>query len=88
VEHRDDREALALVEIHQQLHDLHLVAQIEVHGGLVEDEQLSLLGEGHRDEHQLPLAQGQLARIPAAQVADSRALHGGVHGRDIREPRA
>ena len=56
VEHGEDRRPVALVEVDEELHDLDLVADVEVRGRLVEDEDRRRLGEGQGDEHELPLA--------------------------------
>ena len=74
VEHRDDRRAVAGVQVGEEVHDLDLVAQVEVDGGLVEDEDRRLLGHGHREQHQLPLAERELAGVAAEQVPDTDAI--------------
>ena len=56
VEDRNDGRAVAPVQVGQELHDLDLVAKVEVDSRLVEDEDRRLLGHGHREEHELPLA--------------------------------
>ena len=43
----EDGHAVAHSEIPQQLHDLDLVAQVEVDGRLVEEQQPRLLGDRH-----------------------------------------
>ena len=48
VEDGDDRRPVALVEVDEELHDLDLVADVEVGGRLVEDEDRGGLGEGQR----------------------------------------
>ena len=88
MEDRDDRRPVALVEVDQQLHRLDLVAQVEVDGRLVEDEDRRGLGDGHRDEHQLPLAERQLACVAAEQVADPDALDRGGDGGPVGRARA
>ena len=70
VEDRQDRRPVARVEIGQELHDRHLVAQVEVDGRLVEDEERRRLGDRERDEHQLALAEGELTGVAAAQAVD------------------
>jgi len=56
VEHREDRRSLPGIQVSQQLHDLDLVAQIEVHRRLVEDEDVGVLGHRHGEQYELPLA--------------------------------
>ena len=87
VEDRDDRRAVALVEVDEQLHDLDLVADVEVGGRLVEDEDRRRLGEGDGDEHELALAQRQASRVAVGKVADADPLDRGVDRRP-RRPRA
>jgi len=76
VENGHDRRAIPGVEVADELHDLDLVAEVEVDGRLVEDEDRSGLGDGHRQEHKLPLAEGQLARIAAEQVPNPHPVDG------------
>ena len=66
----DDRPAVALVEIDQQLHHLDLVADVEVGGRLVEDQDRRGLGERDRDEHELALTHRQAPGIAVGEVAD------------------
>ena len=40
-----------------------LVAEVEVDGRLVEDDEAAALGQRERDEHELSLAHRQLARV-------------------------
>src|SRR6188768_2766836 len=76
VEHRDDGRPVTFVEIDEEVHRLDLVTEIEVDRGLVEDEDRSRLRHRERDEYELTLAQRQLARIPAEEVADADPLDG------------
>ena len=66
VEDRDDRRPVALVELDEQLHHVDLVADVEVGGRLVEDEDRRRLGDGDGDEDQLPLAHRQLPDVARA----------------------
>ena len=70
VEDRDDRRPVAVVEIDQELHRLDLVAEVQVHGRLVEEEDRRLLRDGERDQDELTLAERQLARVTAEEMAD------------------
>ena len=58
------------VEVAHELEDLVLVADVEVVGGLVEQEVAGLLREGAGDQHALLLAAGQRRR---RRVCESRA---------------
>ncbi len=68
----------------QQRQDLHLVAQVEVHGRLVEDDEAPALGHGHGHQHELALAQRELADVTVAQLLDADAADGRVHRLAIR----
>ena len=74
VEHREDRRAVAHVEIDEQLHRPDLVAEVEVDRRLVEDEDRRGLGDGEREQDELPLAERQLARVAPEEVPDADAL--------------
>ena len=80
VEDGDDRRPVALVEVDEQLHDLDLVADVEVRGRLVEDEDRGRLGEGDRDEHELPLAHRQASRVAVGKVTDADPLDRRIDG--------
>ena len=75
VEDRDDGRPVALVEVHEQLHDVDLVADVEVRGRLVEDQDRRRLGDRHGDEHELALAHRQLADVAMTEVGDADPLH-------------
>ena len=74
VEHRQDRRPVPFIEIHQELHHLDLVAEVEVDRGLVEGEDRRSLGDRHGEEDELALAEAQLPRVPAEEVPDADAL--------------
>ena len=84
VEHRHDRRPVAAVEVGQQFHDLDLVADVEVGGGFVEDEDRCGLRHGHGDEDELSLAHGQLAHVPSGEVRRSDSLHRAGDRRAVR----
>ena len=75
---RDDEDAQAFVPVQtpQQRHTLRLIAEVEVGGGLVEDEKPRLLGEGPRENDALALASGE-----ALEGLGGESLHPGEgHG--------
>ena len=74
MEDRQDRRPVALVEVDEELHDLHLVPQVEVDRRLVEQEDRRRLGDGHRQQDELPFAQRQLPGIAPQEVADASSL--------------
>ena len=60
--------------------DRDLVAEVQVDRRLVEDEQRCGLGDGERDEDELPLAEAQLAGVPAPEAVDADPLDRRVDG--------
>ena len=65
-----NRHAKLALEGAQEIEDLRLDGDVERGGGLVGDEQGGIAGEGHRDDHALPHAAGELMRV--FQGADFR----------------
>jgi hypothetical protein len=57
-----------------------LVPQVQVGGGLVEQEERGVLSEGERDPGALALAPGQLVHDPLPQRRQFGAVDGGVDG--------
>ena len=49
-----------------------------MHGRLVQEEQAGVLGDGHREHGQLPLAERQFAHVTPPQFANPHALDRGV----------
>src|SRR5215218_6953108 len=81
VQDHEDRASVAGVELGDQLQDGELVGEVEIGGGLVEQQQVGLLGERHRDPCALALPAGQLVDEPPGEVAGGggfeRAREGG-----------
>ena len=81
VEHHHDGAAALGDEAVEQLEHVDLVREVEEGGRLVEQQQLGLLGERHRDPRALALAAGELveraasrsSRVPVAASAASTA---------------
>jgi hypothetical protein len=71
VQDRDDGGAVALVEVGEEIHDLDLVAKVEMDGRLVEGEHGGRLRDRHREQHELALPLRQLPGIAPEQVADA-----------------
>ena len=88
VEHGQDRRAVAGVEVADELHDLDLVSQVEMDGGFVEDQDRRVLGDGHRQEHELALAEGQLPGVAAEEMADTDPLDRRRNGGPVARPHA
>ena len=80
VQHHHDRGAAHLVELGEQVEHLDLVGDVEVRRRLVEQQQVGLLGEGHRDPHALALAAGELVDQPVGEVEGVGQLEGLRHG--------
>jgi hypothetical protein len=78
VQHRQDRRAVALVQSDQQVHGRDLVAKVEVDRRLVEQKDGRRLGDRHGDQHQLPLAQGQLPGIASDERLDADTRDGRI----------
>src|SRR3989304_2719783 len=58
---------VARVQRDQQLHHVHLVAQVEMHGRFVEDEHAWRLREGHGEHDELPLTLGGASQVAPAE---------------------
>ncbi|OLT09454.1 hypothetical protein BJF90_44210 [Pseudonocardia sp. CNS-004] len=85
MQHDADRDPGIVGEIAHQVEDLHLVAQVEVVGGLVEQEHAGVLGEATREPHPLQLPARQLVDRAVRQVRHPRQLHRAPHrGRPVR----
>ena len=87
VEHGEDRGAIALVEVDEQLHRTDLVAQVEVDRRFVEHQQRRRLGDGQRDQHQLALAERQLTHVPPEEMSNADPLDGCRDRRAVRGTR-
>jgi hypothetical protein len=83
VENRKDRRAVSLVEVDEQLHDLDLVAEVEVDRRLVEEKRGRGLGDGQRDEDELPLAERELPGVSPEEMAETNAFDGRRDGGSI-----
>ncbi len=60
VEHDRHGGSAAAVEVRDQVQDFHLVCQVQVRGGLVQQQDFGFLREGHGDPDALALSAGQL----------------------------
>src|SRR5690606_36891854 len=60
VEHDRDGGAAAAIQLSHHVEDLELVGDVEIGGGLVQQQHLGALGEGHRDPYALALPAGEL----------------------------
>ena len=73
VRDEDQREAVALLHVLEQVEDLRLHRHVERRHGLVADDQLRLGDDGARDRDALALATGELVRPAAALQRRDRA---------------
>ena len=74
VQHHHDRGAAGAVEVGQQVEHLDLVGDVEEGRRLVEQQDVGLLGQRHRDPDPLPLPAGQLVDGPVGELG--RPGHG------------
>lgn len=58
-------------ELAAQLEEVHLVGQVQVGGRLVEQQDVSALGQGHGHPHPLALATGEGGHVPVRQADDA-----------------
>ena len=72
VQDRDDRQPQAA----DPLQEVQLVAEVEVVGGLVQQQDLGLLRQRPRQVDALPLAAGEALPAPGGQLRHGRHLHG------------
>jgi hypothetical protein len=67
------------VQVRHQVQDLHLMRQVKVRGGFIQQQDVRFLCQGHGDPDPLPLAAGQFVHVAAGEVKRSggfqRALH-------------
>ena len=75
------------VEVGEQVEQLHLVADVEERRRLVEQQQVGVLGQHHRDPDALALATRQLGRSADRQVGGVRSPRGRTR-RPRRPPRS
>src|SRR5690606_13046571 len=76
VQHDADRDAVHGREVAHQVEQLHLVAQVEVGGRLVEQEHARVLGEAGGEPDALQLSPGQLVDAAVRHGCHARDLHG------------
>ncbi len=82
----DDGVVRPLLEAEEEGGEIALMAGVEVDRGLVEHQQLRLLGQGGGDEDRLPLAAGELVDGAAAQLLDPHHPQGLFDGGEVRPP--
>ena len=74
VQHDDDRLARLPVEVGQQVEQLDLVVDVEERRRLVQQQQVGVLRERHRDPHPLALPAGELGDVAVGQVGRAGGL--------------
>ena len=84
VQDHHDRGAVGGVELTEQVEHLDLVGDVEVGRGFVEQQQVGLLGEGHRDPDPLPLSPRELVDDPVGETQGVGRLEGAGHGGLVR----
>lgn len=74
--HQDQGTPLLVAEAADRLHQLHRVLHVEVVEGLVEQQAVGLLGDGHGEVGQLPLPAAQLVEVGPAQGGEGEKVDG------------
>ena len=74
VEDGDDRPAVASVQVGEQVHDVELVADVEMDRRLVEHDDRRGLGDRDGQQDELPLAERQLPNVAADEPAEPDPL--------------
>ena len=91
VQHHDDGASGTPVQVAQQAQQLDLVVDVEERRGLVEQQQVGLLGQRHRDPYPLALTARELLHRPVHEVGglggvERRGDRRLVGGRPLPEP--
>ena len=68
MQHDPDGGAAFAVEIADHVEHLELMGDVEIGGGLVQQQHLRLLGESHGDPHPLALPAGELLEQPSLEL--------------------
>src|SRR5712691_2217958 len=84
VRDEQDRQAPLPIEAPQERGRLRLVAEVEVRGRLVQDEQARLLGERPRDDRPLGLATAERRERQRREVEPACRVHRGARGSHVR----
>ena len=71
--------ALASVQVAHEGHEVVAGADIQIGGGLVQHDEVGVLGERSGQMHSLALAAGKLAQVVIAEGLDAGPLHGVFH---------
>ena len=64
-----------LLKLPGQLHDLKLMGQIQIGGGFIQKQHLTVLGQTHGKIHLLPLSAGQAGHVPPGQMGNACPFH-------------
>ena len=79
VQHDRHGGAALAVEVRDEVQDFHLVGEVQVGGGLIQQQHFGFLGQGHRDPHALPLPAGEFVDVPPGEFqrfgGGQRVLH-------------
>ena len=72
----EHREAPGLVQIFEDLEDLQLLAHVQRRGGLIQEQDFRVLGQGPGDHHPLAFPPGDLGDRPFLEVRRGGPAHG------------
>ena len=82
MQHHHQGDPPGTLQLAQDVQDLHLAGDVQVGGGLVQQQHLGLLGQGQGDPHALSLASGEIGHVAVHEIAQTGELerlgHGGV----------
>ncbi|BFO18795.1 hypothetical protein SHKM778_51830 [Streptomyces sp. KM77-8] len=75
-----DGDAVCVGQVAHEVEEFDLVAQVEVGGGFVEEEDTGLLGEAAGQPYALELSAGEVFGSAAGEFGDAGEGEGAVHG--------
>jgi hypothetical protein len=83
VKHDPQRRRVLIGEVTDQVEDLHLIAEVEMVGGFVQQQDAGVLGEAGREPDPLQLAAGELVDRAIGHSVDPGQSHGVLDGRAV-----
>lgn len=83
VAHHDDRHPFVPGEVPQYAGDLHLMAHVQVRGGLIQEKDVRLLDDSAGQHHLLPLSGTEVAERTECELLDPQHCQCPVCGLDV-----